>query len=126
MSPNSKEPATLEVVVERLGHISKAVDDLRGEVKDQSRGFVSRSEFEAWQTGYDREMRDLKSQVAKIEVDASAAVAAAENRATAAVAAAENRATVAESRRPSGVAIAMGVIAFSSLALSVVVLLIQK
>lgn len=126
MTPSPKEPATLDVVVERLGHISKSVDDLRGEVKDQSRGFVSRGEFEAWQTGYDREMRDLKAHVAKIEVDADTAVVAAENRATAAVSAAENRATVAESRRPSGLAIAMGVIAFASLSLSVIVLLIQK
>ncbi|MDR6867542.1 ElaB/YqjD/DUF883 family membrane-anchored ribosome-binding protein [Microbacterium resistens] len=57
---------TMPEVVRLLKTLTVDVRDLRGDVHDLGSQFVTRAEFEAWRTAYDRELKELKSTTAPV------------------------------------------------------------
>lgn len=55
-------------IVRLLKGVSADVRDLRGEVHALGSTFVTRAELAAWQTAYDREIRDLKDSTKPVKV----------------------------------------------------------
>lgn len=55
-------------IVRLLKGLSQNVSELRGEVSALGATFVTRAELNAWQTAYDREIRDLKDNAKPVKV----------------------------------------------------------
>lgn len=55
-------------IVRLLKGIQKDMGDLRSEVHAFGATFVTRAELSAWQTSYDREIRDLKDNTKPVKV----------------------------------------------------------
>lgn len=62
---------TLAVVVSRIDDMRGDIAGLRTDLHTRDQALVTRVEFEAWKTGLDREIRDMRAaaQTAKSEVD---------------------------------------------------------
>jgi len=57
---------TMPEVVRLLKSLTADVKDLREDVHDLGAQFVTRAEFEAWRTAYDRELKELKATTAPV------------------------------------------------------------
>ena len=55
-------------IVRLLKGLSNDMRDLRGEVHALGATFVTRAELAAWQTSYDREMKELKDNAKPVKV----------------------------------------------------------
>lgn len=55
-------------IVRLLKGVSTDLRDLRGEVHALGSTFVTRAELAAWQTAYDREIRDMKEAAKPVKV----------------------------------------------------------
>lgn len=55
-------------IVRLLKGLSNDMRDLRGEVHALGATFVTRAELSAWQTAYDREIRDMKESTKPVKV----------------------------------------------------------
>lgn len=77
MTPHtiSDDPQTA-VILERIDSLRGDVQKLETKMEAQNTSYVAMSVFVAWQTAYDREIRDLKATLVKQEEQAEARAAA--------------------------------------------------
>lgn len=68
---DSADTYTQAEIVRLLKGLDQSVSDLRAEVHALGATFVTRGEFEAWRTAYDREIKAMKDDVAEVKAAAA-------------------------------------------------------
>lgn len=58
----------IAVIVEQLGNVRTDIATLRADLRTHQTVYLPRTEFEAWKTGIDREVRDVKATQSKAPV----------------------------------------------------------
>jgi len=71
--PMSEDPESYSQaeIVRLLKGLDRSVTELRGEVHQLGATFVTRAELDAWRTSYDREIKDVKADVAEAKAAAT-------------------------------------------------------
>jgi hypothetical protein len=100
-TPHTEDPM-VATLIERIDGLRADVNLMRSELSDQRAGYVSRAEFDAWRSGIGRELADYKTALR----EAKEATAAAQ--------------LAAESRRPSGLTVAVAVAAIIATAANLI------
>lgn len=67
---DSPDSYTQAEVVRLLRALTTDVKDLRGEVHQMGGTFVTRAEFDAWRTSYDRELKQIRADQVALETAA--------------------------------------------------------
>lgn len=123
MTPGTHTPQSPEamqaVILERLDGLSRSVDEIKAEIKEHPRAYISRDEWRVWSDTRDREFKDLRESV-KVAAAAAAAAASTAETATALVKATDRAEEKADRRRPNWTAIAMAAIAGMALLINLV------